>query len=344
MIMTLHRETTTVTIATFWESYRLDKYNFSPSFQRESVWDDEKGSFFIDSLLRNYPIPPIFLHQKIDTNTGATLYDVIDGRQRLEAIVKFIKGEIPVSMESGSADDQRLGGSYFTDLDRPELQEYKKHFWRYSLPVEYIDTTSRSVIDSIFDRLNRNGEPLKGQELRHAKYHDTPLMIDIRKLAEHPFWRPWLDKLSVKRMEDIEFVSELVFALIGAGPQESDQDVLDGLYDRYQNSIDSGKLVRDFNAVTNFIEALGLDIASLKIAGPSHLYGLWTFAATCLGRKITPDQVRQPIHNLFVKLRGRNYRDDPLVEAYRRSMSYNTRSRAQRVRRLESLLTACGLA
>lgn len=41
------------------------------------------------------------------------------------------------------------------------------------MPIEYIDTEDERIIDSIFDRLNRNGERLNGQELRNAKYHDT---------------------------------------------------------------------------------------------------------------------------------------------------------------------------
>ena len=67
----LNRDTNTITVANFWENYMLDKYNFDPAYQRQSVWSDEKQSFFIDSILKNFPIPPIFLHQKIDDETGS---------------------------------------------------------------------------------------------------------------------------------------------------------------------------------------------------------------------------------------------------------------------------------
>lgn len=62
---------------------------------------------------------------------------------------------------------------FFSDLSTSKYAEVKKLFWRYQMPIEYIDTEDERIIDSIFDRLNRNGERLNGQELRNAKYHDT---------------------------------------------------------------------------------------------------------------------------------------------------------------------------
>lgn len=61
----LKRDSNSINIASFWEGFSLGKFNFDPPYQRDSVWDEEKQSFFIDSILRNYPIPPIFLHQKL---------------------------------------------------------------------------------------------------------------------------------------------------------------------------------------------------------------------------------------------------------------------------------------
>ena len=95
----LQRESNIITIANFYEAYQLDKYNFNPDYQRKSIWSDEKKSFLINSIVKNFPIPPIFLHQKIDDDTGKTKYDVIDGKQRLSAIIEFLKNEIAISDE-----------------------------------------------------------------------------------------------------------------------------------------------------------------------------------------------------------------------------------------------------
>ena len=69
----LNRESTKITISEFYERNQLNKYNFEPEYQRRGdVWSEEKQSFLIDSILKNYPMPPIFLHQVIDSSSGAT--------------------------------------------------------------------------------------------------------------------------------------------------------------------------------------------------------------------------------------------------------------------------------
>lgn len=208
----LNRESTRITISEFYERYQLGKYNFDPEYQRRGdVWSSDKQSFLIDSILKNYPMPPIFLHQVIDSSTGATKYNVIDGKQRLSAILKFISNEVelPSDFDVGAFGDSRLNGKKFMDLEG-NLQDFKMQFWRYVLSVEYIETADIDVINNVFDRLNRNGEPLEPQELRKAKYYNTELIRLVEDLVKLVDWNS-LGKVKVNRMQDAEFVSELVF-------------------------------------------------------------------------------------------------------------------------------------
>ena len=63
----LERSSNSINIASFWENYELKKYNFDPDYQRRGdVWNDNKKSFLIDTIFKNFPMPPIFLHQHID--------------------------------------------------------------------------------------------------------------------------------------------------------------------------------------------------------------------------------------------------------------------------------------
>ena len=62
-----------------------DKWlNIRPEYQRRLVWSDTRKSLFIESLLLNVPIPPVFLYE---WDLGR--YEVMDGQQRLNAIVSF---------------------------------------------------------------------------------------------------------------------------------------------------------------------------------------------------------------------------------------------------------------
>jgi hypothetical protein len=346
MIPVLNRDSNTITVASFYENYKLDKYNFEPAYQRHSVWSEEKQSFFIDSLLKNFPIPPIFLHQHIDDQNGRTMYDVIDGKQRLQSIIRFIENAIPVANEFGGDefDVPELAGAYFYDLDRPDLSEYKRRFWRYVIPIEYIDTVSGDVIDNIFDRLNRNGEPLTGQELRNAKYHDSPFLRMVQDTAEEQFWGQRLAHVDLARMENDEFISELFFVILeDGGPLEAKPLILDQLYEKYtQLSVQLNKAEAEFHSVTSFLEALNLDYEEFKIKGVSHLYGLWCLAHYCVVNGVSPDPVAEKLKTFLAELRS-NEIEDPDVAEYKKTMSARTKSRYQRSKRLEALVNYCGL-
>jgi hypothetical protein len=338
----LRRDTNTITIASFWENFLLNKYDFDPPYQRKSVWSEEKQSFLIDSILRNFPMPPIFLQQKIENATGKTRYELIDGKQRLTAIVRFIKGEIACSSEladEGNEGDE-VAGKFFADLDTPELADYKSHFWRYSVPIEYIDTDSKKLIDDIFDRLNRNGEPLTGQELRNAQYHNTHFSNLVTAKSELPFWKQRLAGLDLARMEDLEFIAEALFVLLQNGPQHANAEEIDQLYDHYCSANQSfTKADQQFDVVTAFLDDLHLDFDGFKIRGPSHLYGLWCFAHYCVSKGVGVNLVAAKLNDFFTQLRAKQANE--FVSTYRGSMSARTKDKGQRQRRLDALRGFC---
>ncbi len=335
----LMRETNTITVANFWENHTLKKYNFDPAYQRESVWSEEKQSFFIDSLLKNFPIPPIFLHQKIDDSTGKTQYDVIDGKQRLTSIILFLNNEIPASneIESSVLSDEKIAGVYFKDLDKNGLTEYKKRFWRYAIPIEYIDTDNKEIIDNIFDRLNRNGEPLKGQELRRSKYHGTELLNLVEKVSRSKFWGERLAVTDVRRMEHYEFISEIIFQQIEDKCLKSDQEILDKLYETYTTkTVDWDGIENRFNAISEVMGSLNIDYDKFRIGGVSHLYGIWCLANYCEKKHVNLNDVREKLSKFYSTLRG-CASDDVNVKRYSQSMASRTKDKGQRERRYNAL-------
>lgn len=60
MIDFLDMDSNKMVISEFYENDKAGKYEYSAVYQREKVWSEEKKSFLIDSILKNYPIPPVF--------------------------------------------------------------------------------------------------------------------------------------------------------------------------------------------------------------------------------------------------------------------------------------------
>lgn len=340
-IKKLQRTATTISIASFHEQNQLEKYNFDPPYQRRSVWSEEKQSYFIDSILRNFPIPPIFLHRKIDTDTGRTSFDVIDGKQRLTAIARFINNDIPAANEYGLAEEPNaLDGAYFRDLSSNDaLSDFRAAFWKYELPVEYIDPSDLSLIEDVFDRLNRNGEPLTGQELRNAQYHDSTLLKAVSDLLAHPYLKTRLEVTDLTRMEDREFCSECLLSTYMGQVIGSNQAILDKLYADYSQQDFSSSLETSI-AICTDLNALNLDYSGLRIGGVSHLYGLWSLALVLRNAKKNVQTYQRQLVSFFGSLRD-PARDD-VRDEYKKSMNSRTKERFMRVRRLNALLAACG--
>ena len=343
----LNRESTKITISEFYERNQLNKYNFEPEYQRRGdVWSEEKQSFLIDSILKNYPMPPIFLHQVIDSSTGATKYNVIDGKQRLNAILRFIRNEIelPSDYDVGAFGDSRLNGKKFCDLEG-ELQEFKMQFWRYILSVEYIETNDIDVINNVFDRLNRNGEPLEPQELRKAQYYNTELIKLVDKLSKILDWNN-LGKVKISRMQDAEFVSELVFFLLEGEPMDaSKRENIDDYYKKWAYKLTpekSDEIETIFKDVISYLLKLQIEYEKYKINGVSHFYALFVFSYKCLSLNSDYKSISAKISEFYDKLRG--YGDVcQEVREYKESMQSNTRSKGQRIKRIHSLIKYCGL-
>ncbi|MCI5137246.1 MAG: DUF262 domain-containing protein [Candidatus Electrothrix sp. AR1] len=342
--VSLKRDSNSISIANLFENHLAGKYDDKPSYQRESVWSEEKQSFLIDSIMRNFPMPPIFLRQKIDDETGKTSYEIIDGKQRLTSIIKFINNEIPISSEEEPVDDEYeevIAGLFFNELDgTDETKEFKRKFWRYHIPIEYIDTNSDNLIKNIFDRLNRNGEPLKGQELRNARFNENFFHKKVIEISLKSEWKRYLSNVDVVRMENTEFIAELLFEVGEKKPLHATQDVIDEKYEFYskKNESEINDIISEFNIVIKFIEDIKIESYCKK--GVSHFYGIWCFAHYCIMNDLSSESIKDSIQEFYAKYTERRYDSDSLID-YKKSMSSNTKSSNQRVRRRDALISYC---
>lgn len=138
--------------------------NMAPEYQRRARWDRKKKSLLIESFLMNVPIPPLFLFEN-DYNQ----YEIMDGRQRMEAISDFLANRFALT---GLEFWPELQGKRFNDL--PSIIQ-RGLLRRTISAVVLLAETSRAEVDFdirmiLFRRLNTGGVKLNPQELRNALY------------------------------------------------------------------------------------------------------------------------------------------------------------------------------
>src|SRR5260221_2233260 len=177
----MKRRPTTQDITWLLDLSRNKQLDLDPPYQRRSVWTRKDKQFFLDTMFRDLPSPAIFLHKNV-SESGDAMYHVVDGKQRLQTILSFSQNDLRLSKDFG---DARLDGKKWKQLQGD--QELKHRFWNYQITVEMIDDVQGTLINEVFDRLNRNARKLARQELRHAKF-DGWFATYVEKEAGEDDW------------------------------------------------------------------------------------------------------------------------------------------------------------
>jgi hypothetical protein len=157
--------------------------NLRPEYQRRQVWDDAKRSLFIESLLLNVPIPPVFLYEY-----DLSRYEVMDGQQRLNSIMDFYENRFALKkLEKW----HELNGLRYGEL--PESLQRGLDRRRISATVLLVESSGQrqpnqnDVRKLVFERLNTGGQHLNPQELRNCLY-EGPLNSLLIRLSQSPLF------------------------------------------------------------------------------------------------------------------------------------------------------------
>jgi len=148
-------------LQTLFQRIRGGDLDLQPEFQRGEVWSEPKRQRLIDSILREWQVPPV--HVVVDAETNSQ--SVLDGQQRLAAIRDFFENRLTINghIEPSDRDIERLHGLSFQELPL----EVRRKVERYSIRVFYISDYSPEEPGELFFRLNQNSA-LSPAEQRNA--------------------------------------------------------------------------------------------------------------------------------------------------------------------------------
>lgn len=182
-----------------------------PKFQRRRAWQPAARSYLIDTVVRGLPMPEIYLRRIVNPKTGLAAYEVVDGQQRLDAIITFRKGELILSKKH----NEDLGNNTFQSIPDP----VQRTFLEYEILAEVIEDASDPEIWGLFERLNTYTLTLNRQERLNARWFGHFKQAAYQLAAEEDALDAW-EKLHVfsdrqiARMKEVEMTSDIMVALI----------------------------------------------------------------------------------------------------------------------------------
>ena len=202
--------------------YNDEELDIHPRFQRLFRWSSYQKTRFIESILLNIPIPPIFVSQNSEG-----IWDVIDGVQRLSTIFQFVgklkdqDGKILDMLElEGTKALPELEGLYW-EADSPEdslPKDVKLDFKRSRIVINIVKKESdTSAKYELFQRLNTGGSNLSDQEVRNClMLMSNPLLYDfVERLASNELFiesTPLSNKL-VDEQYRMELITRYLIAM-----------------------------------------------------------------------------------------------------------------------------------
>jgi hypothetical protein len=221
-----------------------DAIQLNPAWQRGAVWSDTKQALLIDSILRGYDIPKIYLRKC--SESAPYSYEVVDGQQRLRSLWRYIDDEYCLSNNSEKIGRNVISGKLFHDLPK-SLQDRLLNF---KLIVAYVREAKGPELSRLFSRLQM-GVQLNSPELRNAV--QTPLRhaIDTKALV-HPFFKN--SRIPVARFKHQDYLAHAVSFCIHAGTRDLKAPQL---MDDYVHINDTGILFPIINSseeVLTFLE------------------------------------------------------------------------------------------
>lgn len=218
-----------------------------PEFQRRLVWTSKDKDKFIESVVKGYPFPEIYLcNGEVNTDTGEGTQLLVDGLQRVSTLNEYFSGD--------------SGFSHVLTVPYRDLnQQEREKFLEYNVVVRDLGQIDKEQIIEVFKRLNSTQYTLRDMEVNNAIY-DGSLKRFCEKISEAPFFdnhRVFLagDR---RRMGDVSFCLSLVGTMmLGYFNRDSEHE---RLLSRFNEAFpDEDEYEKRVETTLGFIDECGFD-------------------------------------------------------------------------------------
>jgi hypothetical protein len=232
------------------------------------LWPQPAKSYFIDTILKEYPFPKIYFHERIDKESKRPRREIVDGQQRIITIVDFAEGRFALGGNAVGFEGRR-----FADLSEDEQDS----FYAYTVSVDVIRNASRPEILQMFRRMNAYTLPLNEAEKRHSEFFgEFKNWVNTVLDSYGSIFSEWgvFSSRQAVRMADAEFVADVAL-ILEEGIVSTSPGKLRALYKKYDETFPSEQQFNSY--ITGAIEALATSLSAVQdtyITRPHVLHSL----------------------------------------------------------------------
>jgi uncharacterized protein with ParB-like and HNH nuclease domain len=290
------------------------------------VWSNAHKSAFIDSVIKNYPLPEIFVAERQkDPDSGEYAEMLVDGQQRLTTLYEYVTGNTDLKVNAGVPLYENLS------------EDEKRFFLRTEIVVRVLSGLDMKGIIEVFARMNSTKYALNAMEINNARY-DGALKRFAQRIADHEFFEHHrvFSSADVRRMQDLRFVLELITTMLGS--YSNGDDELEEYLERFNDNFDQQAFVEKCLMITLEFAYRCRFPMSCRVWKKSDLF---TFIIECnraINRKnrlVNPETAGPRLIDFYDRVddadRSR-YLDETVREYYHASIQ-GSNSRSNRIKR-----------
>ena len=287
-----------------------------PDFQRKLVWSIRHKESFIDTILKGFPFPEIYIAQSgIDLETFQAQQVVVDGQQRLSTIISYINGELPCKKIL-----------HYSALDNQQ----KAAFLNYDVVVRDLKDASSDTIKEVFRRINLTQYRLNDIEINNAIYEGEFISTakDILNHLDNGSF-PLFSDNELNRMGDLNYIL-MIMATLEEGGYFAGNTMTGEYIIKYDDSYKNAETMKDkILNLFHVIKTFNLDTDSMWYR-KSNFFTMFVELS-----KVSqiPDDIVAKIHSFEDEVLANKGNEENDFGKYYSVMYTGTNSRGARIKR-----------
>lgn len=293
-----------------------------PEFQRRLVWSREDKNHFLDSVLRGYPFPEIYVADgDVDLDSGQGTQLLVDGLQRVSTLIQYFDDAPELKLTEVLP---------YRSLD----DDKKKAFLQYDVAVRDLGAITKTEVIDVFQRLNATKYSLLDIEINNAVYAGA-LKSFCEQAALGSFFvdNGVFNATDYKRMGDLRFLVGLVGTLL-IGYFNRD-DAFEELLGRYNDEFPEQQAIGErLDAVISLIEECGFDSKS-RIWKKADLFTIMIELDAIIrsGKVIQPAELLERVETFFARVDMAGKLGERVAMTYYKAALQASNDRINRIRR-----------